>query len=60
MRGAIFVVVASFALCLLFLALLTGRHSDSRMDTPFFFIFCFFRVNLSIDDMGATSGGFFF
>ena len=28
-----FFVVASFALCLLFLALLTGRHSDGRMDT---------------------------
>ena len=31
MRGAFF--FASFALCLLFLALLAGRHSDSRMDT---------------------------
>ena len=30
MRGVIFFF---FALCLLFLALLAGRHSDSRMDT---------------------------
>ena len=33
MRGAIYLFFASFALCLLFLALLTGRHSDSRIDT---------------------------